>query len=605
MVRNRKKGLAQIAMVGFLLLMASIVVRAETVDFQTTPRIEPYAIASEGEYVYIAGDAVNLAGLLPDGSLDLGAGMKDIWLVKLDSEGIPVFTALIGGTNDDVAYGLTVEQGVVYLLGETWSTDFPAAPGNAGENDALLLAVAADGSGILWARRFGGSDQDSGRALALHEDAIYVTGITWSRDMVPDGAKGDADGFLARVGLDGSIDWLNIFGGRGLDAPFDLSISGESLWVAGQTYSNDFAGRTLGDGDVFAAQFDLDGTQQFAGLYGGNQEDIAYAISTAPSGDIYLAGATKSINLEADGGTYSGNWDGLFMQLDADGNFISTSYLGGTGIEYAQDLLVLPNGDALVAGWTLSPSFPLGYEVPESSSGGEDAFIIQFTASGELASSWLRGSDLDESAVAMTLNASGLWLAGENPSGDVDYFIQMPPSELVDIPLPTPQPPPPTATTAPTATPRPTETPLPTSTQTNTPLPSTTLTATAAAERTATAEAEATLGISPSPTGAAGGESTSTVENTPTLTQPAEEMTTEAETSAEMETASQEQEVDSALTSTALATTATAQEGEIPITEESEEDSNFITYLLVGGGLSLAVALGGAYYYTQHKKRND
>ncbi len=583
MKRTLPKRLVQVLLMSLFLVMGSQGARAENGDFLATTRIEAYAIASEGAYVYIVGDAINLSEELPGDALDLRGGMKDIWLVKLDREGTPVFSALIGGADDDVAYDLAVKQGVVYILGETWSTDFPGAPGNAGENDTIVLALAADGSGILWARRLGGSDQDSGRALALHDEALYLTGISWSQDLVPGEAKGNADGFLARLGLDGSLDWTQIFGGRDLDAPFDMAVSGESLWVAGQTLSSDFAGRNLGQGDAFTARFNLDGARQSVGLYGGAQEDIAYALTSAPGGGVYLAGATKSSNLEGANGSYSGLWDGLFMSLDSGGNVLATSYLGGTGIEYVHDMVVAPNGNMLVTGRTTSPTFPLGYETTEGNLGGEDAFIVQLNPSGDPLSVWLKGGDDDDAAMAAAINAYGLWLAGDFSIGDLGYVILMPPPDLVGITLPTPQPLLPTATLALTATPQPTEPPL------ATPLPDETL--------TTTAEANATPGEPPLSTASATPtqESASVGEKTPSQTLSADET----------KPAAAGEEIPPALTHTAVVSTATAQIEAPSPAEKDAESTRISSGFLIGGGLLIATGLGVAYTLIQRKKKNQ
>jgi hypothetical protein len=344
-----------------LLVPLALIITPLAGQAQAEVRITAFAVVHEGEYVYIAGEATNLAGAMPAGALDLGGGMKDIYLAKLRLDGALVFSALIGGSGNDTAFALAVDRGVVYLLGETWSRDFPGAPGNAGESDAVLLALAADGSQLLWARRFGGSDRDAGRALALYQGDLYLTGITWSADLVPGAARGDADGWLARVGLDGRLDWLTVFGGAGLDAPFDLAASADGIWVAGQSFSPDFGGLHSGGGDAFAARFSLGGGQQFARLYGGRVEDVAYGLALAEDGGILLAGGTQSVGLVPGFGEHAGGFDGFLMRLAPDGTMRSTSYLGGTRNDYAHAVLPLPDGGALVVGVTYSPVFPVSF----------------------------------------------------------------------------------------------------------------------------------------------------------------------------------------------------------------------------------------------------
>lgn len=490
-IKLAQKSLSTILLLSFMLLCFSGKVHAGDSDFQDNVRTSAYALAVEGDFIYFAGDAVGLSEQLPAGSLDLGGGMQDVWLVKMRSDGTPVFQALIGGSNDDTAYGLAVHQGVVYILGETWSDDFPGAPGNAGEDDAFVLALAADGSQVLWSRRFGGSDQDSGRALALQGQSLFLTGVTWSRDFVTGAAKGDADGFLARMDLTGALQWMQVFGGRSLDASNAIAVNDKAVWVAGQTFSNNFGAPFHGGGDAFAARFSLSGEQQTVQLYGGREDDMAFGLALAGDGGAFLTGATQSTQFNDAGGTFSGGIDSFVIKLDANGQSQNAIYLGGSGFDYGYDILVLPDGNALIVGSTTSPQFPIGFENASSSLGGEDAFIVQFSPSNGVQSVWLKGADSDERALQAALTSTGLWLAGRFNNDATPDFLFVPAIDLQGVVLPTPAALLPTATLALTATPQPTETPFPTAT--NTLLPGVAQTKLSSETFTPTATATATV----------------------------------------------------------------------------------------------------------------
>jgi hypothetical protein len=594
-----QKRLFQNILICILMGIGSFAAKAKTDEFQTPVRISAYAIASEGEFVYIAGEAVNLKGQLPAGSMDLGGGMKDIWLVKLRSDGTPVFSALIGGSNDDAAFSLAVGQGVVYILGETWSTDFPNAPGNLGESDTVLLAISADGNDILWVRRLGGSDQDSGRALSLHNESLFLTGITWSQDMTTNEAKGDADGFLARLTMNGNLEWLHVFGGKSLDAPYDLEVEGDALWITGQSFSSDFNGTYFGGGDIFAARFDLQGTRQFVGLYGGREEDLAYAIIPGADGSVYLTGGTQSGTFEPSNGSFGGGFDGFLMKIKADGSLESFSYLGGTGTDYAYDLTILSNGDVLAVGETNSPTFPLGYTHNVDTLGGGDAFITRLNSAGEVLSVWVQGSTLEDRAQKLVLTSSALWLAGQFSLGPLPYVLMVLPEQMAGIPFPTPQPAIPTATMAVTATLRVTSTPRLTPPSPATPLPTTTQTATAGNQHTATANAEIILGETPNATVSV----TPQAKNAVTQTLNTEYTLAIKDTLSQTAINGVTETVMIGLARTVVTPTLTASQiEETPVSQGGLKSGEISTGWLLGSCLLLLTGLGVAYYLANRKK---
>lgn len=457
---------AMILLLGWLLGSFTIAINAENGDFQTSGNVVIFDMVMEGEYVYIAGSASQNRGSLQSGSLDLSGGLKDIYLAKYNLAGNLIFEALVGGENDDSAFGLVVQEGVMYVLGETWSQQFPSAPGSAGEDDAVIFAVTADGSQIQWARRIGGSDQDSGRAIAIQDNALFITGISWSADLVAGEARGDADGFLARMDLSGGLAWVKVFGGSALDAPYDLALSSDQIWVTGQTFSNNFGGTVRGGGDIFVVQYDQAGNNEFSGLYGSRQEEIGFSIELTDDGSIYISGATQSADFPIAMGEFSGGSDGVLLKIGNDGTLEFAVYLGGSGIDYGYDSGLLPNGDILVGGMTGSLQFPLGFSEELSSLGGNDAFLVQVNPSGQLTDVWQIGGSQDDRATELLISSNGVWLAGQFSDLPSPYLYLLPLENLTEVILPTSQAPVPTATRGVTATPFPTETPVPTITPT-------------------------------------------------------------------------------------------------------------------------------------------
>ncbi|MCH7472046.1 hypothetical protein IIA79_03735 [bacterium] len=149
-----------------------------------------YAIAAGGKSVYVAG-----------GTMSYGADNYDVLLLKYDSTGNLLWTKTWGGDGSEYAHAVTVgEDGSVYLAGNTESY-------GAGRVDVLLLKYDSSGN-LLVAKTWGGSDDD--RAFAITVDdagSVFIAGHTDSY------RTGDRTSMLLlKYDSTGNLLWTKILG---------------------------------------------------------------------------------------------------------------------------------------------------------------------------------------------------------------------------------------------------------------------------------------------------------------------------------------------------------------------------------------------------------
>jgi hypothetical protein len=226
-------------------------------------------------------------------------------------------------------------------------------------------------------------------------------------------------------------------GGSEDDRAFALAIGpapNYDVYVAGLTLSTNFpntaggAQESKGSGsssDAFVARLNAALTQNLQSTYlGGNWDDEARALAIAGSGEVYVAGITRSTNFPNTAGgaqeSIGGFFDAFVARLSADltSNPQST-YLGGSAADRAHALAIAGSGDVYVAGETASTNFPNTAGGAQASKGGwSDAFVARLNAAltQNLQSTYLGGSGHDR-AFALAIAGSGeVYVAGETES---------------------------------------------------------------------------------------------------------------------------------------------------------------------------------------------
>jgi hypothetical protein len=243
------------------------------------------AIALDGQgRVFIGGNTSSLDFPVTNAVQSASGGANDAIVVGLDVNGGVVVADYIGGGSDDFGTAVGVDAaGLVYVAGQTQSSDFPIDAGSAsalsGERDAFIVQLDIDSQARPLARYLGGSGSDVVNAIEVEPAGIaHIGGSTDSVDFpLVDAfsmAGGGQDGFV--LTFDSSTDsvlFASLLGGAGADAVRSVAEKDNKLYLAGSTDSADFplqdAMQTVAAGgtDNFLSVVNLDGDGDGANDY--------------------------------------------------------------------------------------------------------------------------------------------------------------------------------------------------------------------------------------------------------------------------------------------------------------------------------------------------
>jgi hypothetical protein len=207
----------------------------------------------------------------------IGAGERDVLLIKTDRHGKEIWRKPFGGPEMDRGFaGVETRDGDFVIIGAT---------GSDHKHDGLVLKVDANGNQI-WRTLIHGDKNVTPHFVNLLSDGrILVIGYTDSWGATVN------DYFAATISLSGSIEKLQTLGGKDDDrAMTSVSSSRGDSWIVG--YSKSFGS---GDWDILIAQVGADGTFGPDVIpIGTAEDDNGTTIAEARNGDLLIGGYTKA-----------------------------------------------------------------------------------------------------------------------------------------------------------------------------------------------------------------------------------------------------------------------------------------------------------------------
>lgn len=329
-------------------------------------------------------------------------------------------------------------------------------------SDAFVAEFRPDGKTLVFSSYFGGTDNDSGNAIAIDGSGnVWIGGSTTSADLpVTAGAfqstlKGRTNGFVAKISSDGKLLAATYLGGISNDSVIGLAVAPQgNPWFIANWSSDDFPFTTarppivptvpstsaLGELDTSASQV------IYATPIPGVLDSGGKSIAMDPSGNVYVTTISQA------------DAKAIVMKVDSSGRQLYQKEFGGSTVpaqmgfggflgapegprSQGAALATDADGNLYVAGSTSTSDFPVTAKATQMTIGSgcaypalevntgligvigsvliDDNFVMKLDPDGNiLYSTYIGGSCWDHPTGIAVDSAGNVTIVGETDSGD-------------------------------------------------------------------------------------------------------------------------------------------------------------------------------------------
>ena len=349
----------------------------------------------------------------------------------------------------------TDSSGGVFLAGYTTSHNFVTLNphGSAyidstynGQSDVILLKLDTN-QNLKWSTYLGGPGNDFANSICFSpgSDKIFVTGGAQTGFPVTTGTgnSNGQDAFVAEFNRHTlALQFSSFYGGNGTDEGLKIRADNfMGVYIAGYTNStnNSFASvygggyfqSTVTGQEAFIMHLSAYGNfsqyyTQWSTKFGGSGDDYATGLAIDTLNNVVVSGFTTSNNIpvaRSDSSYYQssngGGADGFILKFNSSNSLLNSTYYGGSGNDYFNDVTTGIKGNFIFTGRTNSTNFPLravggfGFIQTHLADSTDDAFIVK--CANNLTMKWSTyygGTALDAGTGVTTDQAGHIYVCG-------------------------------------------------------------------------------------------------------------------------------------------------------------------------------------------------
>ncbi|MDR2353179.1 MAG: T9SS C-terminal target domain-containing protein [Deltaproteobacteria bacterium] len=270
---------------------------------------------------------------------------------------------------------------------------------------------------IEWQKTFGGSFRDEVHSFQKTSDGGFIlAGMTESKDGDVTGRRGNSDFWIVKIDRQGNLKWQKTLGGVSRDSAHSIDETSDGGFiVSGVTFSEDgdVQGKHGGD-DFWIVKLNVLGNLEWQKCLGGSETDISNSIQETSDGGFITTGLSRS--RDGDATENHGGFDYWIVKLDRQRNIQWQKSLGGSGNDYANNVLETADGGFIIIGASDSADGDV-----TDNHGESDAWIVKLNSQGNLEWQKSLGGSLEDSINSIQQTSDGGFIAvGQTKSRDGD-----------------------------------------------------------------------------------------------------------------------------------------------------------------------------------------
>ncbi len=294
---------------------------------------------------------------------------------------------------------------------------------SAGGKDIYVVKLASATGAVLWAKRFGGTGDDIGFAVAVDAAKnIYVTGRfqgTVDFGGGPLTVAGQSDIFALKLDTNGNFGWTRRFGGTNFDVGHAIAARGTSVAVAGFFNGSVTVDTTTltsaGSADIFVIDMaTANGATTWVKSFGGTFSDLANGVTIDSTGNVALTGQfAGTVNFGGGAMSTPGDFANVFLLklAAANGAHLFSKQLGGGDHDNGAAITVDASDNIFLIGdfRGTNADFGCATGLTASQTNLTDVFLAKYSQAG--ACQWAKGfggtGTFDRRGFGVTVNSGG------------------------------------------------------------------------------------------------------------------------------------------------------------------------------------------------------
>ncbi len=203
-------------------------------------------------------------------------GILDVWIVHVNESLSNQWAFLAGGAGADVPNAITGDNNGNIYVAATSDSNLPGLPENVGGTDLWVMKINGEGV-VEWQQTFGGSEDEVANDIIVHANGdVYVVVQSDSDDGDFPGNHGINDIWMLKLNSeDGTVTDMYQYGGGGneFNAKLNFTNDGNIVVTATSTSSDVDLTGNKGFSDVWTFTTDLNGIILSQMNYGGSLND--------------------------------------------------------------------------------------------------------------------------------------------------------------------------------------------------------------------------------------------------------------------------------------------------------------------------------------------